>query len=371
MYEDKLAMSSNNLKPKPKVVPPKIFGSLLTEVVKKDLCVSCGACVASCPVLILYMKDEDEKPSMKGKCILCEYCYYQCPRTVPRIGDLEEGIFGRKRRDDEELGIYIDCYSARSKADEILKVCQDGGIVSTLLIYPLNQHIIDGAVVSKTSEKEPWKPIPEVVYSPQDILKYAATRYTTSPTLIGLASAVDEHNMKHVAVVGTPCQIEAARKMQFSSQGVRKLGSKTVFTIGLFCMESFWYNGLINSYLVEKEGLDLSKISKFNKSGGRFIVQADGKELINVPITKIKAYARENCHSCDDFAAEYADISVGADGSPEGWSTIIVRTEAGKKLFDEAVKANLIECKPIEEVKPGLEVVKKLTKEKKQTTKGT
>lgn len=367
-----MALSGKNLeKPKPKVIPPKIFGSLLTEVVKKDLCVGCGACVASCPVSILYMKDEDEKPSMKGKCILCEYCYYQCPRTIPRIEELEESIFGRKRRGNEEIGVYIDCYSARSKVDEILKVCQDGGIVTTLLNYALSQHIIDGAVVSKVSEEEPWKPLPEVVYSPQDLLKYAATRYTTSPTLIGLASAVEEYNMKRVAVVGTPCQIEAVRKMQFSSRGVLKLGSKATFTIGLFCMESFWYTGLINSYLVKKKGLDLTKISKFNKSEDRFIVQADGEELINVPITEIKAYVRGNCHSCGDLTAEYADISVGADGSPEGWSTVIVRTGAGKKLFDEAVKAGLIEYKSIEKVKPGLKVVKKLTKEKRESPTAT
>jgi len=362
-----LALSGKKLEqPKPKVTPPKIFGSLLTEVIKKDLCVGCGACVASCPVSILYIKDEDEKPSMKGRCILCEYCYYQCPITIPRVEELEASIFGRKRKDNEIMGVYIDCYSARSKVEDVLKVCQDGGIVTTLLTHALSQHKIVGAVVSKASEKDPWRPVPEVVYAPQDLLKHAATRYTTSSTLIGLASAVEEYGMKRVAVVGTPCQIEAVRKMQFSSRGVRKLGSKAIFTIGLFCMESFWYNGLINDYLVKEKGLDLAKISKFNKSEDRFTVHADGHELVNVPLAEIKTYTRKNCHTCSDFTAEYADISVGEAGSPEGWSTVIVRTEAGKKLFDEIAKAGLIEYKPIGD--PELKIIMKLTKDKRESS---
>jgi coenzyme F420 hydrogenase subunit beta len=186
-----------------------------------------------------------------------------------------------------------------------------------------------------------------------------------------LASAAEEYDMKRIAVVGTPCQIEAVRKMQFSSRGVRKLGCKVALTVGLFCRESFWYNGLINKYLVEEKGLDLSKITKFKKTEDRFIVQTNDGEMINVPITEIKPYVRENCSSCGDLTAEYADISIGADGSPEGWSTVIVRTEAGKKLFDEAVKANLLEYNPIEKVKPGLEVVKKFTKEKRKKSAAT
>jgi ferredoxin len=45
---------------------PKLFGSLISEVLNRSLCTSCGGCVASCPAYILQM--QGEKPTMKRKC---------------------------------------------------------------------------------------------------------------------------------------------------------------------------------------------------------------------------------------------------------------------------------------------------------------
>ncbi len=40
------------------------------------------------------------------------------------------------------------------------------------------------------------------------------------------------------------------------------------------------------------------------------------------------------CNFCDDFSNKYADISVGSVGSPNGYSTVIVRSEVGEKLLE-------------------------------------
>ncbi|RLI05872.1 coenzyme F420 hydrogenase subunit beta [Candidatus Bathyarchaeota archaeon] len=354
--------------PKPSsqtVVKPKIFGTLLTDVIRKDTCSGCGACVSVCPPLVIVMKNvpgKDEQPTLVGKCILCEYCYNQCPWTEPQPSDVD--VFGRPRRADEELGVMLACYSARTTKEEIRKVAADGGVVTSLLAYMLQTGIADCAVVSGFSEKEPWKPVPKVVFTLEELLQYAGTRYTVSPTLLGLSSAVEEYNKCKVAVVGTPCQVKAVRKMQTNPRGALKLGSKVALTIGLFCMESFYYEGLFKEYLQKK--IDLTKNLRFAIKKGKFMVDSDGQKVVDVPLDEVKSYVRGSCHNCVDFTAELADISVGGVGSPDGWSTVIIRTEKAKSIFEDAVEAGFIEYKPIEQVKPGLTLVKKLSKMKKE-----
>ncbi|MGP3667423.1 MAG: Coenzyme F420 hydrogenase/dehydrogenase, beta subunit C-terminal domain [Candidatus Bathyarchaeota archaeon] len=346
---------------------PKIFGTLLTEVIRKKICCGCGACVAVCPVNIISMKsvpEEDEQPTMVGRCILCEFCYYQCPWVPPYPS--EEKIFGRKREEDGELGAYISVYTARTTNEEIAKVATDGGVVTTILAYMFQQGIIDAAVVSGIDEKKPWKTVPKVVSTIDELLKTAGTRYTVSPTILGLGSAVDEYGKERIALVGTPCQIKALRKMQTTEKGALKYGSKVILAIGLFCMESFYYDKLIGKYLKDK--VDLSKISKFSIKGGKFmVITVDGKEAINVPLKEIRPYSRESCNNCTDFTAELADISVGSIGSADGWSTVVVRSEIGRKIFEECTAAGLIRSEALEKVAPGFESIIKISKKKKKS----
>ena len=46
---------------------------------------------------------------------------------------------------------------------------------------------------------------------------------------------------------------------------------------------------------------------------------------------------RSGCGFCDDLVSRLADISIGSIGSPDGYSTVIVRSERGEKLLEAAV----------------------------------
>lgn len=62
-------------------------------------------------------------------------------------------------------------------------------------------------------------------------------------------------------------------------------------------------------------------------------------------------------------------MSTGSVGSPDGWSTVLKRTEAGISIFDQAVEAGIIEIKSMDDVKPGLPLLEKLAKGKKDNAK--
>ncbi len=66
-----------------------------------------------------------------------------------------------------------------------------------------------------------------------------------------------------------------------------------------------------------------------------------------------------------DFAAELADISVGAAGSPLGRSTVLIRTQTGSEAFDIARRFGELDVLELEGVKPGIDSIRKTSKEKK------
>src|SRR5438128_10971982 len=52
----------------------KIFGNLIAEVVHKGICMYCGACIASCPIDILFHSDNEE-PIRRGTCAASQVGY--------------------------------------------------------------------------------------------------------------------------------------------------------------------------------------------------------------------------------------------------------------------------------------------------------
>ncbi|WP_337776385.1 EFR1 family ferrodoxin [Prevotella pectinovora] len=59
--------------------------------VEESLCVSCGKCVASCPVGNMSL-DDDGMPQWNhdGSCLTCFACYHNCPRHAIRFGSVTD-----------------------------------------------------------------------------------------------------------------------------------------------------------------------------------------------------------------------------------------------------------------------------------------
>jgi coenzyme F420 hydrogenase subunit beta len=339
---------------------PRLFGNLMTEVIRQDLCSFCGACMAACPVNVLWPSGEE--PTLVGTCALCEICYYQCPNVEFSREDVEAALHGRSRRSDETLGICRGVFVGRTLRTEIQDKAQDGGIVTALLAYALDNHLIDAAVVAGRDEK--WHSKPVVVTKYADLVENAGTKYTPSPTLLGVRSAIYEYGKAKVGLVGTPCQVKAVRRIQTSPLGNQRLAEAMTLTIGLFCMESYGYGKLIESYLASK-GIDPASVTKVGIKKGSFIVSQKEQELLRVPLKEIDEYARKSCTRCDDFTAEYADISVGGVGCPNGYSTIIARTEKGLDLLKKAETAGYLKLRELPATEKGFQKVLNMAQAKR------
>jgi coenzyme F420 hydrogenase subunit beta len=340
-------------------IPKVSFEETLGKHVLPSLCIGCGSCVTVCPFNCLdYV---DGKPVVVEECKLCGICAQVCPRYNLSVPSLEKLVFGRTRREDEEFGIYRSAVIAQSTDNGILQIAQDGGIVTSLLVYALENGIIDGVVLSGVEETKPLKAVPKLATTVEEILACGGTRYTYSPNMLALKEGVQQKK-RNIAFVGTPDQIQAFRRIQ--ALPLRKYSGAVAFTIGVFCSECFTYDGLVTQLIRGKLGIDPNDVKKVNIKGKLLIATKSGK-IESVPLKEAKAYTSNCASSCLDFSAELADISVGGVGL-DGWTLTVLRTEKGEELFREIESEGLIRTKPIEEEKKAFELLVKLSRKKRE-----
>jgi coenzyme F420 hydrogenase subunit beta len=261
-----------------------------------------------------------------------------------------------------ELGTYKFCVSARSTDKEILKKSQDGGIVTQLFKFALEGGIIDGAIVAGPGD-EPWKPRPFIATTVDELMQARGTRYNISPNVSLIKEAARSYGLDRIGIVGTPCQIQAVRKGQLYPVGLRDVPDKIALAIGTFCMENFPYQS-IRQIVEDHAAMKLEAVSKMEIGKGKFLVHGERGHVVHLPLKITTKYEQPGCHVCLDYVANLADISTGSVGSPDGWSTVFVRTKNGDAIWSKAIAAGCFATNPIEQIMPGLAFVSKLANEK-------
>jgi len=346
---EKLPMGQNDLDDE-KI---NTFKNLITEVHNNNLCGSCGGCVSFCSSHELCAIDMGENgiPVFvnEDNCLHCGICYFICPQI--RVIDEE---LRHKWNWKPPIGDFHDVFIAQASDSKIREKATDGGVVTALLNYMLDQKIIDGAIVSKKTGN-PFEREPIIATNIDDLLSAAGSTFsdlahvnklgkynTYSPSLFALKK-LKNADLARIAVVGTPCQIHTIRKMQV----LRILPSHIVkFTIGLFCWENFSFDQKDRKKFEEKIGINLADVKKMNIKEEIIFILNNGKH-VQIPFDTIESLVRPACIACTDFANDFADISVGGLGSPDGFTTSILRSEVSSQMFEGAVDAGYLQVKSV------------------------
>jgi len=338
----------------------KVWQHLAKDVVTPDYCIGCGSCVATCPVQAL--ERVNEKPALKGVCINCGICYGTCPEVVDP-NSLQMPVFGAPPN-DEVLGTYRHALSVEATDSGIKIRSQDGGAVSAILISLLEAGYIDAAIVTGTRDL-PWYPVAKVATTPKEVLECAGTKYSRGPTSLGLREAVNMYYKKKVAIVGTPCQIIASRRMGLSTPRNAHLSDAIKLRIGLFCSGVFKYEDFFKNFIEKNLQVPLASVDKFDLKGEKFIIYLKHGPSRELPLSEIRPYIDLPCRICTNFSAEMADISIGYAGSPAGRSTVLIRTELGEEAFAMAGGRGRLSVVDLASVRPGLEGVRQEALKKK------
>ena len=157
-----------------------------------------------------------------------------------------------------------------------------------------------------------------------------------------------------IAMVGTPCEIMAASKLQHYTD------SPIDVKLGLFCRENFSYKYFGN--LLEEYDLTMNDIEKFRIEKGFVFLFLKNKETVKIPLSEAKRIIRKNCNICVELTSETSDISIGSIGSDDGWSTVIIRTEKGEEIIDGAIEQKFIEAKELTD--PQFQLLKRIAETK-------
>jgi coenzyme F420-reducing hydrogenase beta subunit len=305
-------------------------------------CILCGLCARVCDERIgvsainfanrgVLREITTPYHTISDDCVGCGACAIVCPTDSKRVRIntypmLEEDMREAEKQflkgtRDEFLGVYNEIIAAKTSISG-----QDGGMATALLLSGFEKGLFDAAIVVKRTAG--YKAEAFIVESADEILSAKGTKYSRVKMMSKIGELVETGKRK-IAFVGTPCEIRTGRKIQ------QQLSSKhpdlQIIVVGLFCFEAFNYNKLKEA-TQRLLGVDLDKAEETRIQKGMFLVKVEGKEYS----AKVKMFhdaIQGGCLYCNDFTGRIADVSVGSVGSDEDYSTVIVRSDIGKKLL--------------------------------------
>ena len=302
---------------------------LKREVWDTGRCSGCGACVAVCPGDSLSFDEGTMVTSPKncGYCkqdndsVPCGACYAVCPRVVDQPA--------------ETLGKYLELYAA--KAEFEIPHRQSGGAVTAILMNALDEGLID-AVVTVTEDRWTLRPSSVIITKSDVLVQQAGSRYSSwCPSSLRSRTPSSSGNTRRsrLSAYRAPSRrLQGCARATTISSG--RTGNRSGSIIGLFCTESFDYEMLIHGKLRSHYHIEPQDIRKLDVKGKLEVLRQDNTTTI-VPLSELEECIRKGCHYCTDTTALLSDISAGSVGTPAGFTTLIVRSYAGKGFVDSAV----------------------------------
>lgn len=332
----------------------------IDEVVKSDLCTGCGTCVALCPSNAIKLNrnnDGSYEPHIKSEnCKSCGSCFRVCPGKGIDYKLLNEFVFSQNVT-DELLGNSLGFYLGRSMDKNILKAAASGGLVSSLLVFALEENIIDGALLVRMNSNNPFEPEVFIARTREEILSAAQSKYLPVPLNWKLKKLVEKGGV--FAVVALPCHMHGIRNAEMVDERIRNkiklhLGLMCSHTLNLYALEY-----LLKKFKIKKENVREIKFKEGEWPGRVTIKLYRGKD-ITVARPRLSLFFNtylftpRRCTQCSDFINEFSDISFGDAWSEKdktnrrGESLIVTKTSIGEEILQKAKSKGKIDITEVD-----------------------
>ena len=258
-------------------------------------------------------------------------------KTFPDIKDPEK-----------YMGEYLYLRRGYAADESIRKNAASGGVVTALLVSLLKQGKIDGAFVCKTKIENGELAYETMIATDEEAIKSCSSSiYMYMPLLKDLWK-IREFDGR-VAVVLTPCLMKALNGILENDP---ELSKKIVLKLGLFCSGNHEKEATLMS--LRKAGITLEDAERLYYRRGAWrgqssVIYKDGREKDFSYTRTLCAYKnayffeKKMCMLCQNHFAGDADISFGdiwlkkMKKEPHKTTGLIIRTEAGKEMYDAAV----------------------------------
>jgi coenzyme F420 hydrogenase subunit beta len=209
-------------------------------------------------------------------------------------------------------GVSKDIFLARAADPELHERGQDGGLVSAILLWCLDNDRIDAALVSLLEgDGSTWKAIPGLARTREEILAASGSRYTYSANTMAYYDAV-ESGAERLALVGMSCQASVPGVMRARKAG--KVGRRLALSIGLLCSKTF-DDAIFDELFEAKYGLARADILKMNIKGVFQIWMRDGS-YHEINLKECHQWTREGREIIDGMVADKVIETRPGDDDP-------------------------------------------------------
>ena len=344
--------------------PPRALKAL-GQIVENDLCHRCGSCVGICPTEVLGL-DQADYPVVKNMsaCTDCDLCVKVCPGDEFNYPEFYKKTYGVEPDNHDVYGHFENGYISHSTDDDIRARATSGGFVTGFLAYLIESGYIDGAMVVVPDEKVPWKGVPKIARTREELISAMKSKYS----IVGTNSIFTEmrDTPGKYAMVVLPCQMHGVLK---AMELDKRLRERIVFTIGLLCHASLENEGLSDAYdhYASHRPELADKVKKFyfrvgKHPGSSFVEFEDGErdflffpkkknyhpDMIEMANVLYRLYTPKRCITCFDSHVEFADMAVGDPWMPlpvdgvnfhDGYTYVVTRNKEADRLMEAAVAA--------------------------------
>lgn len=232
-------------------------------------------------------------------------------------------------------------------------------MITGLLVWLLEKGIIQGAVVTRFSEKDHLTPEPFIARCKEELLSAKSSKYCPV-SMQGIRKQIRETEGKYI-IVGLPCHIHGFRKIE----KIDKKFKENVYAYwGIYCSSGRIFN--MTDYVLDRRGIDKKTISYFayrdNGCLGNMVVRGNNnnkeykhEESFGQYYCTLRSFfIPRRCEFCVDHFAELADVSFGDihikpfSDDHVGISSVVVRTEKMNEILQDAYHNGAINIQKID-----------------------
>jgi len=262
---------------------------------------------------------------------------------------LEQTLFGRVRDAGSELGVYQSLAIGHAR-DSVIRVGgSSGGVVTALLLWLLETGAATGAITVGYSAEDPLAAVPVLCRTPEQVVQSTQSKLMLTAQNVALAEAEPGDRL---VMVGLPCQVTGLRKAQV----FENLFDSVILVLGLCCMSN--YSPEATRFVVEEvmrvPAAEVSAMSfrEGDWPGNVTVTTREGRRH-SLPFLEAAGFYAMfrpyRCTVCLDWSAELSDVSFAdywIDPDKRGFSSVIIRSDAGRELLRQAEAAGRIHMEP-------------------------
>jgi len=328
------------------------------QVVEWRLCLGCGACVAACSngaITLVNVHDQGLRPVVdSAECRKCGGCIEVCPGIEISHRAFDSRIIPELSR---EWGPVLEVWEGYATDSEIRYNGSSGGVATALALFCLEKQDACGVLHIGPRQGAPLENAAVFSKSRADLLACTGSRYSPAAPCEKL-EWIRQADCPSV-FVGKPCDVVALRKSQAINP---ELDEKVGLAISIFCAGTPATDGtynILNELDVKPEEAEQIKYRGCGWPGATIVkIKGDPGGTCRMAYEEswgniLSHYGQFRCRLCPDSTGEFADISCGdpwyreLKENEQGWSLVLVRTEKGKKILQEAMKAGYVKLERV------------------------